>query len=258
MLWLGSYNTSAASSTVASDSKMQNHILLVEDDNDINTLVSRYLRANDCRVSIARDGREMDRIIATSRVDLIVLDIMLPGEDGLSICRRLRSTSTIPIIIVSARGEEIDRVVGLEIGADDYLPKPFSARELLARIRAILRRSTSATLRTAKSEFTCLEFADWRIDTRDRSLTTPAGAKVTLTGAEFDLLVTFAERPGITLSRDQLLDLTQGRVAAPFERSIDILVSRLRRKLSTDDDKAEFIRTIRSEGYLFTPDVTRS
>jgi len=237
---------------------MQTHILLVEDDNEINTLVSRYLRANDCRVSVAKDGREMDRILATARVELIVLDIMLPGEDGLSICRRLRSSSTLPIIIVSARGEEIDRVVGLEVGADDYLAKPFSARELLARIRAILRRSTSTTLRGTKSDVNVFTFAGWSLDMRDRSLTSPGGDQVTLTGAEFDLLVTFAERPGMTLSRDQLLDITQGRVAGPFERSIDILVSRLRRKLTVDDDKAEFIRTVRSEGYLFLPDVVRS
>ncbi|WP_237152273.1 response regulator [Oryzibacter oryziterrae] len=234
---------------------MQPHILLVEDDNDINSLVARYLRANDCRVSVAREGREMDKILSTSRIDLIVLDIMLPGEDGLSICRRLRSSSTIPIIIVSARGEEIDRVVGLEIGADDYLAKPFSARELLARIRAILRRSTVNALRVSKVDATTLSFAGWTVDLKARSLTSPAATQVTLTGAEFDLLVTFAERPGLTLSRDQLLDLTQGRVAAPFERSIDILVSRLRRKLDVDDGKTEFIRTIRSEGYLFTPEV---
>jgi two-component system, OmpR family, response regulator len=237
---------------------MQNHILLVEDDNDINTLVSRYLKANDCRVSVARDGREMDRILTTSRVDIVLLDIMLPGEDGLSICRRLRNTSTIPIIILSARGEEIDRVVGLEVGADDYVAKPFSARELLARIRAILRRSSLPAAKATRSEARRLSFAGWVIDTRERSLTTPSGAKATLTGAEFDLLVAFAERAGITLSRDQLLELTQGRLAAPFERSIDILVSRLRRKLSPDDEKSEFIRTIRSEGYLFTPEVTAS
>jgi len=237
---------------------MQTHILLVEDDNDINTLVSRYLKANDCRVSVARDGREMDRILSTARVDIVLLDIMLPGEDGLSICRRLRNASTIPIIILSARGEEIDRVVGLEIGADDYLAKPFSARELLARIRAILRRSSTAVTKTQRADTRFLSFAGWVINTRERSLTTPSGAKVTLTGAEFDLLQAFAERAGITLSRDQLLELTQGRLAAPFERSIDILVSRLRRKLSTDDDKSGFIRTIRSEGYLFTPEVTRS
>jgi two-component system OmpR family response regulator len=254
---LASYIRVGSTAGPVRQSVMQNHILLVEDDNDINTLVSRYLRSNDCRVSIARDGREMDRIIATARVDLIVLDVMLPGEDGLSICRRLRSTSTVPIIIVSARGEEIDRVVGLEVGADDYLPKPFSARELLARIRAVLRRSNTASLRSGKSDYTRLEFEGWIIDTRDRSLTNPHGAKVTLTGAEFDLLVTFAERPGITLSRDQLLDLTQGRVAAPFERSIDILVSRLRRKLSSDEP-GDFIRTLRSEGYLFAPDVRRT
>lgn len=237
---------------------MQTHILLVEDDNDINKLVSRYLKANDCRVSVARDGREMDRILATTRVDIVLLDIMLPGEDGLSICRRLRGASTMPIIIISARGDEVDRVVGLEIGADDYLAKPFSARELLARIRAILRRSASSTTKALRQDSRILTFAGWSINIRERVLLTPSGARATLTGAEFDLLVAFADRAGITLSRDQLLELTQGRLAAPFERSIDILVSRLRRKLSTDDDRSGFIRTIRSEGYVFTPEVTRS
>lgn len=234
------------------------HILLVEDDNDITALVSRYLGANDCRVSVAHDGREMDRIMSISRIDLLVLDIMLPGEDGLSICRRLRSASTLPIIIVSARGDEVDRVVGLEVGADDYLAKPFGARELLARIRAILRRSSTVAKRSAISAVSRLEFGGWCLNARARNLTSPSGAKVTLTSAEFDLLLTFAERPGLTLSRDQLLDITQGRVAAPFERSIDILVSRLRRKLATDDARGEYIRTIRSEGYLFTPEVRRS
>lgn len=236
---------------------MTHHILIVEDDSDITALVSRYLKANDCRVSVASDGHEMDRLMSTSRVDLVVLDIMLPGgEDGLSICRRLRSTSTLPIIIVSARGDEVDRVIGLEVGADDYLAKPFSARELLARIRAILRRSSTTTAPSAGT-FDQLEFDGWCLHARARNLTSPSGAKVTLTGAEFDLLMTFAERPGLTLSRDQLLDITQGRIAAPFERSIDILVSRLRRKLSTEETRSDYIRTIRSEGYLFTPEVRR-
>ncbi|BBE73764.1 response regulator [Oharaeibacter diazotrophicus] len=229
------------------------HILVVEDDRDIGQLVARYLTTNGCRVSLARDAREMDKVLAASRLDLVVLDVMLPGEDGLSICRRLRARGNLPIIIASARGEEVDRVVGLEVGADDYVPKPYGARELLARIRAVLRRAGEAPLRTVGGN-TVHRFRGWRLDAGERSLTSPTGARVTLTPAEFDLLVVFCERPGLVLSRDQLLDLTRGRHAGPFDRSVDILVSRLRRKLGEQDD-ANFIRTIRSGGYAFTAEI---
>lgn len=231
------------------------HILLVEDDRQISQLVARYLKSNGCRVSLARDGREMDRILASSRLDLLVLDLMLPGEDGLSICRRLRATTTLPIIMASAKGEEIDRVIGLEVGADDYVAKPFGARELLARIRAVLRRAAAGPVTIADGAV--LGFAGYVLDTAARQLRSPSGALVALTGAEFDLLVVFCERPRMVLSRDQLLDLTQGRTAGPFERSIDILVSRLRRKLGPQPDGIDLIRTVRSEGYVFTVDVER-
>jgi two-component system OmpR family response regulator len=234
------------------------HILVVEDDREISALVARYLQANECRVSVADDGRAMDRVLAESRIDLIVLDLMLPGEDGLSLCRRLRAASAVPIVMLTAKSEEIDRIIGLEMGADDYLPKPFNPRELLARIRAVLRRRTVEPASAAGPAGQVLSFAGWQAHLTLRELVNPAGAKVALTGAEFDLLHAFCERPGRVLSRDQLLDLTQGRVAGPFERSIDVLVSRLRQKIERDPREPEYIKTIRSSGYVFTPSVERS
>ncbi|GJD91808.1 Transcriptional regulatory protein OmpR [Methylobacterium hispanicum] len=232
------------------------HILVVEDDREISALVARYLRGNECRVTVAGDGREMDRALGDARVDLIVLDIMLPGEDGLALCRRLRATSAIPILMLTAKTEEIDRIVGLELGADDYLAKPFNPRELLARIRAILRRSTASA--PDDDGVRKLHFAGWTLDVALRQVLSPEGARVAVTGAEFDLLHALCLRPGRVLSRDQLLDLTQGRAAGPFERSIDVLISRIRQKIERDTRNPEIIRTIRSGGYLFTPEVTRS
>jgi two-component system, OmpR family, response regulator len=235
------------------------HILVVEDDHEIATLVAKFLRANDCRVSIARDGREMDRQLAQGRIELIVLDLNLPGEDGLSICKRLRvHGSPLPILMLTAKGEDIDRIVGLEMGADDYLPKPFNPRELLARIRAILRRRTiePSCEEDAGTRLFC--FCGWKLDAGLRDLFSPLGAKVSVTGAEFDLLHSFCERPGRVLSRDHLLDLTQGRFGGPYERSIDVLVSRLRQKIESDPRSPEMIKTVRSGGYLFTPRVERS
>ncbi len=231
------------------------HILVVEDDREIRDLVARCLRANEWRVSLAGDGREMDAALATGRVDLVVLDVMLPKEDGLSLCRRLRATMTLPILIVSAKGDDIDRVVGLEIGADDYMAKPFNPRELVARVKALLRRSAMATT-TPAVKARRLGFAGWTMDTRLRTLTNPDGARTTLTPAEFDLLQVLCERGGRVLNRDQLLDLTQGRLAGPNDRSVDILVSRLRRKLEPDPARPVLIRTVRSGGYEFVADVT--
>ncbi|WP_430911980.1 response regulator [Methylobacterium sp. sgz302541] len=232
------------------------HILLVEDDREISSLVARYLRANDCRVSLAGDGREMDRVLSDASVDLIVLDLMLPGEDGLSLCRRLRSASSIPILMLTAKSEEIDRIVGLELGADDYLAKPFNPRELLARIRAVLRRASAEP--PGDEGARRLHFVGWTLDVSLRQVLSPEGARIAVTGAEFDLLHALCLRPGRVLSRDQLLDLTQGRAAGPFERSIDVLISRIRQKIERDSRNPEIIRTIRSGGYLFTPEVTRS
>ncbi|CAM5765350.1 response regulator [Bosea minatitlanensis] len=232
------------------------HILIVEDDHEISALVSRYLSQNDLRSAIARDGAEMDRALQANRFDLIVLDLNLPGEDGLSICRRLRASHSVPIIMLTARSEDVDRIIGLEMGADDYLGKPFNPRELLARIRAVLRRRQGG--RTEPDEHPgSFVFQGWTLNAGSRQLTNPDNVRVAVTGAEFDLLRVFCERPGRVLSRDILLDLTQGRTAAPFERSIDILISRLRQKIEKEPRDPELIRTIRSGGYLFTPAVER-
>jgi two-component system, OmpR family, response regulator len=230
------------------------HILVVDDDREISRLAARFLGAHGCRVSVAGSGREMDRALEANRLDLIVLDLMLPGEDGLSICRRLRLSSHVPIIMLTAKGEDVDRIIGLEMGADDYLTKPFNPRELLARIKAVLRRARSAIAASA-TDARVLTFLGWRIDRALRNVESPDGARVVVTGAEFDLLQAFCEWPGRILSRDQLLDLTQGRSAGSFERSIDVLVSRLRRKLESDPHNPEIIKTVRSGGYLFTPAV---
>jgi two-component system OmpR family response regulator len=231
------------------------HILVVEDDRETRALIAKYLKSNDCTVSTAADGREMDRLLADNRVDLLVLDVMLPGEDGLSLCRRVRATSHLPIIMLTARGEDVDRILGLEMGADDYLAKPFNPRELLARIKSVLRRQAIALTASAAAGASAMSFLGWRMDFRLRELRNPEGARVAMTSAEFDLLQAFCERPGRVLSRDSLLDLTHGRTAGSFERSIDVLVSRVRRKIEPDPQNATMIKTVRSGGYLFTPNV---
>src|ERR1700677_4090685 len=203
------------------------NILVVDDDRETRSLIAKYLRGNSCNVAVATDGREMVRALTDHRVDLVILDVMLPGEDGLSLCRKIRAESQIPIIMLTARGEDVDRILGLEMGADDYLAKPFNPRELLARINAVLRRQAAAQTASAVMGATVLTFQGWRIDFRLRELRNPAGARVAMTSAEFDLLRAFCERPGRVLSRDSLLDLTQGRSAGSFERSIDVLVSRI-------------------------------
>ena len=231
------------------------HILFVEDDPDIRVMVADFLEHNGYRLSVARDGREMDRLLGVSRIDLLILDIMLPKEDGLSLCRRVRAASNVPIIMLTARASEVDRVVGLEIGADDYLTKPFGTHELLARIRALLRRAQSLGAPQSRQR-SVLQFAGWRLDVGTRRLTAADGAQVPLTGGEFELLAAFCERPNRVLTRDQLLDLTRGRSQALFDRSIDIQVSRLRRKIEADPKDPLLIQTVRSGGYIFTPEVT--
>ncbi|MFI5012141.1 MAG: response regulator [Hyphomicrobiales bacterium] len=230
------------------------HILIVEDDPVIGALVARHLRENDCRASLANSGSEMDWQLAASRVDLIILDLMLPGEDGLSLCRRLRESSAIPILMLTAKSEDVDRILGLEMGADDYLAKPFNPRELLARIKAVLRRS-SRDGTTPERPARAVTFAGWRLDIGMRRLKDPEGVTVSITSAEFDLLRAFCEWPGKVLSRDQLLGFTQHRTAGPYERSIDVLVSRLRRKTERDPRLPELIKTVRPRGYVFTPEV---
>jgi two-component system OmpR family response regulator len=225
------------------------NILVVEDDRETRTLIAKYLRTNACNVTTANDGREMARAMADRRVDLVILDVMLPGEDGLSLCRKVRAESQMPIIMLTARGEDVDRILGLEMGADDYLAKPFNPRELLARINSVLRRQAAAQTVSATDGATALSFLGWRIDFRLRELRNPAGARVAMTSAEF------CERPGRVLSRDSLLDLTQGRNVGSFERSIDVLVSRIRRKIEPDPLDPTTIKTVRSCGYMFTPTV---
>lgn len=231
-------------------------ILIVEDDPIIARITAKYLGENGYRVATAPDGRAMDRMLASQPADLVLLDLMLPGEDGLSLCRRLRGHSRIPIIMLTARTEEMDRVLGLELGADDYIAKPFSSRELLARIRAVLRRGTGLHGGAEPARAGCLRFAGWRLDRGLRQLHDPAGLRVTLTGAEFQLLCVLCEHPLRALNRDQLLDLTQGRDAGPFDRSIDTLVSRLRHKIEADPRDPQIIKTVRTRGYVLAHEVS--
>lgn len=233
------------------------HLLVVDDDREIRDLLKRYLTKHGYRVTTARDGQEMRKALRDWQLDLIVLDLMLPGEDGLELCRNIRAISTIPVIMLTALGEETDRIIGLEMGADDYLPKPFNPRELLARIKAVMRRGRDglSAPRAAGSE--TLVFADWRLDIAKRRLRSPQGVIVDLTSGEYDLLVAFAERPQRVLNRDQLLDITRGREAAPLDRSIDVQIGRLRRKIESDPANPELVKTVRGTGYIFTPEVER-
>ncbi|MDE1146372.1 MAG: response regulator transcription factor [Azospirillaceae bacterium] len=233
-------------------------ILVVEDDPAMRTLIVRVLRENGFEPLGVRDGREMAQALGQGAFDLVLLDVMLPGQSGLDICRDLRRDSHVPIIMVSAHGEEIDLVLGLEMGADDYVPKPFSAKELLARIRALLRRAAhprngdaGGTIGTTPQD--AMEFAGWRLDRRRRELTDPEGVAVELSGAEHDLLVSFLENRQRVIGRDRLLELSRVRLGDVSDRSVDVLVSRLRRKLNDDN---RLIRTIRGVGYIFTADVT--
>lgn len=231
------------------------HILIVDDHREIRDLVSRALTKDGFRVSTAADGRAMARILTDSRIDLILLDLMLPGEDGLSICRRLRAQSNVPIIMLTAKGEEVDRVIGLEMGADDYLPKPFGSRELIARIKAVLRRSNEKqSPAEAGPKHYCFE--RWQLDTGARELVGNDGVTVPLSTGEYDLLIVFVERPQRVLNRDQLLDLARGRSTAGLDRSIDTQISRLRKKLECDPSDPKIIKTVWGGGYMFTPAVS--
>ncbi len=232
------------------------HILVVDDHADIRDLLKRFLEQHGYRVSCARDGREMKKLLEHSTIQLIVLDLMLPGEDGLTLCRELRVHSAIPIVMLTAMGEDMDRIVGLEMGADDYLAKPFNPRELLARIKAVLRRSQPQDEPPEEIGVAHYYFAQWQLDMLRRELVDSSGIGISLSTAEFDLLKVFLERPQRVLSRDQLLDLARGREAQAFDRAIDTQVSRLRRKLEQDAKNPELIKTVWGGGYLFAAEVT--
>ncbi|MDB5365812.1 MAG: DNA-binding response regulator [Rhodospirillales bacterium] len=232
------------------------HILLVDDDREIRSAVSHFLAEHGFRVSTAADGRAMARTMETAKIDLVILDLMLPGEDGLSLCRHLRSTSSVPIVMLTAMGDDTDRIVGLEMGADDYLPKPCNPRELLARVKAVLRRTRDHSAPKEERALIYL-FDGWRFDLGRRELTSPDTVLITLSGGEFTLLQAFVEHPRRVLTRDQLLDLARGRSALPFDRSIDVQVSRLRRKLESDPKEPALIKTVRNGGYFFAAEVMR-
>jgi two-component system OmpR family response regulator len=233
----------------------QDQILVVDDDVEIRSLLSEYLAKNGFRVRAVKDGREMWAALEQSRTDLIVLDLMLPGDDGLELCRMLRARSDTPVIMLTAKGEETDRIVGLELGADDYLAKPFNPRELLARIKVILRRARSLPRNLQPEEIRQIRFAGWLLDVSARHLISPQGVVTSLSGAEYRLLRIFLGHPNRVMNRDQLTELLQGRDSDPFDRSIDVQVSRLRRRLQEDAKEPTLIKTVRSEGYVLATGV---
>ena len=241
------------------NSNPKQHLLVVDDDREICRLLQEFLGQHGYEVTLAGDARQAYTCLQQQDYDLLVLDLMLPGEDGLSICRQVRASSALPIIMLTALGEETDRIVGLEIGADDYLPKPFNPRELLARIKAVLRRfqdsDTTLQKRYAnplQARRDVLDFAGWRLDLGKRELRSPQGNLTSLTSGEYNLLLAFVENPQKVLNRDQLLEYTKGRHASPFDRSIDVQLSRLRRKIEPDPKNPTMIKTVRSGGYVLS------
>ena len=234
-----------------------NHLLIVDDDADIRDLLSRFLRRQGFRVNTAKDGRQMRQALEEWQIDLVVLDRMLPGEDGLELCRDLRAKSRMPIIMLTVMGAETDRIIGLEMGADDYLVKPFHPHELLARIKAVLRRVRDLPLAEAEKRQGVLRFAGWKLDVARRRLEACDGVNIALSDGELDLLIAFAEHPQRVLTREQLLDLSRGRAPIAFDRSIDMQVGRLRRKIEASPDDPELIKTVRGRGYMFTAEVER-
>lgn len=243
---------------------MNDHVLIVDDDPELRALLADYLGRNGLRVSEAEDGVGLRNALEVEPPDLVILDVMLPGEDGLSLCRNLRAHSALPVIMLTARGDDTDRIVGLEMGADDYLPKPFNPRELLARINSVLRRTrgtgdagTATTPPHGDGRVRRYRFAGWLLDAELRQLIDADGVVVPLGSAEFRLLRALLEHAGRPQTRDQLLDATQGREAGPFDRSIDMLISRLRRRLREDPKEPAIIRTLRNEGYVLVAPITR-
>jgi two-component system OmpR family response regulator len=234
------------------------HILVVDDDRETRELLARFLERHRFRVTAVRDAREARRVWPLGHFHLIILDLMLPGEGGLDFARWLRGFSDVPIVMLSAMGEETDRIIGLELGADDYVPKPFNPRELLARMRAVLRRVGEPTERRVESGPRTLRFSGWTLDLTRRRLLNPDAVEVPLTGGEYDLLVALVERANRVLTRDMLLDLLRGRQAGPFDRAIDVAVSRLRRKLDDNGRQSQLIKTVRGGGYVLAAEVERA
>ncbi len=232
-------------------------ILVVEDDSGTRTLLVRFLGENGFRATSARNAAEMWEALEGIAIDLVLMDVMLPGTSGLDLCRAVRRTSAVPIIMVTARGAETDRVLGLELGADDYVPKPFSRPELLARIRAVLRRGRGIIEEPAGTRTRRLRFASWVLDTARHELKAPDGAVVEISGAEYAVLLAFLEHPQRVMTRDRILELSRNRIGEVFDRSVDVLVSRLRRKLGAPEEASELIKTVRGAGYLFAADVSR-
>ena len=233
------------------------HILVVDDDREIRDLLGRFLERHQMRITTVRDAREARRAWTAGHYHLVVLDLMLPGEGGLDLARWMRSQADVPIVMLTAMGEETDRIIGLELGADDYVPKPFNPRELLARIRAVLRRVGDGAGKRKDAASRAVRFAGWTLEPARRRLLNPEGAEVTLTGGEYDLLLALLERANRVLTRDMLLDLLRGRQAGPFDRAIDVAISRLRRKLEDDGRNAQLIKTVRGGGYVLAATVER-
>lgn len=235
-------------------------IAIVEDDREIRELALALFRREGFEAVACEHAAALDALMVNTRPALIVMDVMMPGEDGLSVCRRLAANGGPPVILVTARGEDIDRIIGLEVGADDYLPKPFNPRELVARARAVLRRASRAAgtgSGDAALESETFLFEGWRLETASRAFADPAGQAVELSAGEYDMLLAFVKHPQRVLSRDFLMDWTKGREATPFDRSIDSMLSRLRRKLGDDSAAPRLIRTVRNGGYLFAATVQR-
>jgi two-component system OmpR family response regulator len=233
----------------------QPHLLIVDDDREIRGLLAQYLEKHEFRTTAVPDGKEMRRVMQRSHVDLLVLDLMLPGEDGLTLCRELRARSQIPIIMLTARGEDVDRIIGLELGADDYVAKPFNPRELLGRIKAILRRSAHAPRDPSPESVRGFAFGGWRLDTITRTLSDSSGRQVALSGAEYRLLAVLLGSANRVLTRAQLTELLRGRDADPFDRSIDVRISRLRQILGDDARAPQIIKTVYGEGYVIGVNV---
>ena len=238
------------------------HILVVDDDREIRDLLSRFLERQGMRVTAARDAREARKLWPLGRYHLVVLDLMMPGESGLDVARWLRTQEDVPIVMLTAMTEETDRIVGLELGADDYVAKPFNPRELVARIRAVLRRASgeggAGTGGAKEPAAKAIRFSGWTLEPGRRRLLNPDGVEVPLTGGEYELLQVLVERPNRVLTRDMLMDLLRGRQAGPFDRAIDVAVSRLRRKLEDDGRNPTLIKTVRGGGYVLATPVEKA